>query len=62
MRKQYYTSYDLKKLGVHYKTIRAVQRIQRKQIYSDKQFEDLKIRLSNMLSQLNRTGLKRQDL
>ncbi len=52
MRKQYYTSYDLKKLGVHYKTIRAMQRIQRRQIYSDKQFEELKTKMANLLSQL----------
>ena len=53
MRRTHWKSYELEKLGVHISTNRAIQRIQRKQIYADKKFEELKIKISTLLKELS---------
>ncbi|MDX9703717.1 MAG: hypothetical protein RBU23_11850 [Candidatus Auribacterota bacterium] len=49
MKKTYYTSLDLKRLGVHPRTAKAVQRIQRKEIYGNKRYAELKSMLLRMI-------------
>ena len=53
IRRTYWKSYELDKLGVHKSTNRAIQRIQRKQIYADKKFEELKLKIRTLLNQSN---------
>lgn len=43
MGKSYWKSYELKKFGLHPRTIRAFLRIQRKEIYKNKKYEELKL-------------------
>jgi hypothetical protein len=42
MRKTYWKSYELKRFGMHPKSVRAFMRIQRNQMYRDKKYAELK--------------------
>ncbi|RJP55927.1 MAG: hypothetical protein C4541_13550 [Candidatus Auribacter fodinae] len=48
MRKSYWKTFELARLGVHPRTIRAIMRIQRRQQYSDQKYEQFKIQLSSI--------------
>ena len=49
MSRSYWKSYELKRLGIHPNTARAIQRIQRKEIYLNEKQELLKIKIKNDL-------------
>lgn len=50
MSKNYWRTYELARLGVHPKTIKAIMRIQRRQQYADQKHEQLKIMVSHLVS------------
>ena len=47
--KTHWKSYELKRLGVHGKTAKAILRLQQKEIYANKKFEELKIKIKYVL-------------
>ena len=51
MRRTYWTSYELKRLGMNHKSAKAFLRIQSKQIYYDKKYEELKNKIKLYISQ-----------
>ena len=51
MGKTHWRHYELKKMGMHLSTIRAIQRIQRNQIYADKKQEELKRTIKILICQ-----------
>lgn len=53
MRKTNWKSFELKKLGVHHKTARAILRLQRNQIYSDKKQRVLRLKIMEALMSIN---------
>lgn len=50
MKRNYWRTYELKKLGLHPNTIRAIMRIQRRHQYNDQKQQELKTRVMEILS------------
>jgi len=53
MSRSYWKSYELKRLGIHPRTVKAIMRIQRKEIYSNEKQEMLKIKIIKTLRLLS---------
>lgn len=53
MSRNYWTSSELKKHGVHYKTARAIMRIQRKEIYANKRFNELRTKICRTIGHMH---------
>ena len=49
MKKSYWTSYQLKKLGMNHKSAKALLRVQRRQIYNDRKYEELKNKIKSVI-------------
>lgn len=49
----YWKSYELKSLGIHPRTVKAILRIQRKEIYLNEKQEMLKIKIIKTLRLMN---------
>ncbi len=54
MTHSYWKSYELKSLGIHPRTVKAILRIQRKEIYSNEKQELLKIKIAKTLCLMGR--------
>jgi len=50
MEKTYWTGYQLKKLGMNHKSAKAFLRVQGKQMYHDKKYEELKNKIRSILA------------
>ncbi len=53
MRRINWKSFELKRMGLHSKTVKAIMRLQRNQIYADKKQELLKIKILEVLLSAN---------